>query len=76
MNFSWEEVERMAEAASAPDVQLAAEYSPDAIAPWQRLFGYTAVEAMQLIEQQREDGTSNPYAHQPLQQPLTPSRNT
>jgi hypothetical protein len=61
MDFNWEEVERLAQAASAQDAQVADEYSPDAIARWQRLFGYTKLEAMQLIKQQREDGMCTPF---------------
>jgi hypothetical protein len=56
MDSTWEEVERMAQAASAQDAKIANKYSPDVIARWQRLFNYTPVEAMQLIKQQREDG--------------------
>lgn len=61
MESSWDEVERMAQAASAQDAQMADEYSPDAIARWQRLFGYTSIEAKQLIKQQREDGAYPPF---------------
>jgi len=57
MDSTWDEVERMVQAASAQDFQIADEYSPDAIARWQRLFGYTSVDAIQLIKEQREDGT-------------------
>ncbi|KAF2675896.1 hypothetical protein K458DRAFT_447777 [Lentithecium fluviatile CBS 122367] len=57
MDHGWVEVERMAQAASAQDEQLADEHSPGAMARWQRLFGYTPVEAMHLIKQQHEDVT-------------------
>jgi hypothetical protein len=60
MDPTWDEVERMAQAASAQDAQIADEYSPEAMARWQGLFGYTHVEAMHLIKQQRQDGM---YAH-------------
>jgi hypothetical protein len=56
MDANWEEVERMAHAVSADDAQITDEFSPDAMKRWQRLFEYTAVEAIQLIKQQREDG--------------------
>lgn len=57
MDAGWEEVERMAQAASAHDAQLANEYpSTETIERWQRLFGYSRMEAVQLISRQRNDG--------------------
>jgi hypothetical protein len=53
----WAELERLARAAEAADVQLASEYpANDAIERWQKLFGYSSQEAVQLIGAQRSDG--------------------
>jgi hypothetical protein len=59
MDAGWEELERMAMAASAADAQIAYEYpSPDTIERWKRLFGYSHMEAVRLIGDQRGDGKS------------------
>lgn len=58
MDASWEEVERMAQAASVADAQIADEYpQPETIARWKRLFGYSHMEAVHLISKQRGDVT-------------------
>jgi hypothetical protein len=63
MDGGWEELERMAMAASADDAQIADQYpSIDTIERWKRLFGYSHMEAVRLIGDQRGDGTS----HRPL----------
>jgi hypothetical protein len=52
----WAEVERMAQATTAADAQIANEYPQlDTIARWKRLFGYNHVEAVHLISEQRND---------------------
>jgi hypothetical protein len=57
MDVEWEELERMAMAASADDAQIADEYpSVDTIERWKRLFGYSHMEAVRLIGDQRGDG--------------------
>jgi len=55
---AWEEVERMAQAASAADAQLAFEY-PDNITlqRWEKLFRYSHSEATRFISDQRNDCT-------------------
>ena len=54
----WNEAERMAQALMAADAQVADEYpSPETIFKWKRLFGYTHMEAVNLISQQRADLT-------------------
>jgi hypothetical protein len=59
MDAGWEELERMAMAVSAADAQIADEYpSPDTIEQWKRLFGYSHMEAVRLIGDQRGDGKS------------------
>jgi hypothetical protein len=59
MDAGWEELERMTMAASAADAQIADEYpSPDTIERWKRLFGYSHMEAVRLIGDQRGDGKS------------------
>jgi hypothetical protein len=59
MDTGWEELERMAIAASADDAQIANQYpSTDTIERWQRLFGYSPLEAVRLISDQRGDGKS------------------
>ncbi|KAF2788390.1 hypothetical protein K505DRAFT_353236 [Melanomma pulvis-pyrius CBS 109.77] len=58
MDTSWEEVERMAQAASAADAQIADEYpQPETITRWKRLFGYSHMETVHLISKQRSDVT-------------------
>ncbi|KAF1920590.1 hypothetical protein BDU57DRAFT_544270 [Ampelomyces quisqualis] len=58
MDAGWEEVERMAMAASANDAQIANKYpAPDTIERWKRLFGYSHMEAVRLIGDQRGDVT-------------------
>ncbi|CAO2656393.1 Nn.00g051960.m01.CDS01 [Neocucurbitaria sp. VM-36] len=58
MDADWEEVERMAIAASAEDAQLASQYpTPETIERWKRLFGYSHMEAVHLISGQRGDVT-------------------
>lgn len=53
----WEELERLAQAAGAADAQLASEYpSSETIDRWRKLFGYSNMEAVNLIGQQRGDG--------------------
>ena len=53
----WAELKRLARAAEAADVQLANEYpANDTIGRWQKLFGYSSQEAVQLISAQRSDG--------------------
>lgn len=53
----WAELERLARATEAVDVQLANEYpANDTIGRWQKLFGYSDQEAVQLIGAQRSDG--------------------
>jgi hypothetical protein len=60
MDAGWEELERMAMAASADDAQIANQYpSPDTIERWKRLFGYTHMEAVRLIGDQRGDGKAS-----------------
>ncbi len=40
MDAGWEELERMAQAASAADAQMASQYpTPETIERWKRLFG-------------------------------------
>jgi hypothetical protein len=57
MDAGWEELERMAQAASADDAQIADEHpSPDTIERWKRLFGYSQMESVRLIGEQRGDG--------------------
>lgn len=57
MDPGWEEVERLAQAASAADTQKASEQPcADTIARWRRLFGYSYMTAVHLIQRQREDG--------------------
>jgi hypothetical protein len=66
MDASWElnELENMAQAASAADAQIADEYpSPDNIERWKKLFGYTHLEDVQLISQQRRDGMPSRFVH-------------
>ena len=58
LDEGWAEVERLAQAAGAPDAQLASSYpSAETISRWQKLFGYSQTEAAHLIGQQRSDGT-------------------
>ncbi|KAF2641221.1 hypothetical protein P280DRAFT_542367 [Massarina eburnea CBS 473.64] len=58
MDKNWDEVERMAQAASAADALIAGEYpSADTIQRWKKLFGYSDMEATQLVSQQRADVT-------------------
>ncbi|KAJ4348123.1 uncharacterized protein N0V89_009495 [Didymosphaeria variabile] len=55
----WDEAERMAQAAGAADAQIADEYpSPETIERWKRLFGYSSVEAANLITAQRQDAVT------------------
>jgi hypothetical protein len=57
MDAGWEELERIAMATSADDAQIANQYpSRDTIERWQRLFGYSHMEAVRLIGDQRGDG--------------------
>jgi hypothetical protein len=57
MDAGLKELERMAIAASADDAQIADEYpSSDTIERWQRLFGYSHMECVRLIGDQRGDG--------------------
>ncbi|KAI8939590.1 hypothetical protein NX059_003354 [Plenodomus lindquistii] len=61
MDAGWEELERMARAATAADAELAAN-ATDTIPKettdrWKKLFGYTYWEAVRLIEEQRSDVT-------------------
>jgi hypothetical protein len=57
MDAGWEELERMANAASAADVEIASEYpTPKTIERWKTLFGYSHLEAVKLIGDQRGDG--------------------
>jgi hypothetical protein len=47
----------MAQAATAADVQLASQFpTPDTIERWKKLFGYSQMEAVKLIGDQRGDG--------------------
>lgn len=63
----WAEPERLARAAEAADVQLANEYpANDTIGRWQKLFGYSSQEAIQLIGAQRSDGEYKMQATIPL----------
>ncbi|KAF2869131.1 hypothetical protein BDV95DRAFT_596792 [Massariosphaeria phaeospora] len=65
-NAGWDEVLRMVDAASAADAQIADEYpQAEVIERWMRLFGYSRMEAAQLISQQRGDVTRDriPSAH-------------
>ncbi|KAF2033231.1 hypothetical protein EK21DRAFT_86353 [Setomelanomma holmii] len=58
MDAGWEELERLATAASANDAQIANQYpSPDTIERWKKLFGYSHMEAVRLIGDQRGDVT-------------------
>ncbi|KAF1843986.1 uncharacterized protein K460DRAFT_408302 [Cucurbitaria berberidis CBS 394.84] len=58
MDAGWEEVERMAVAASTDDARLASEYpTPETTKRWRRLFGYSQMEAVKLIGDQRGDVT-------------------
>ncbi|OAK95010.1 hypothetical protein IQ06DRAFT_284998 [Phaeosphaeriaceae sp. SRC1lsM3a] len=58
MDAGWEELERMAIAASANDAQIANQYpTPETIGRWTRLFGYSHMEAVRLIGDQRADVT-------------------
>jgi hypothetical protein len=57
MDADWEEFERMVNAASAAGAQIASEYpSPETIERWKRLFGYSHMEAVRLVGDQRGDG--------------------
>jgi len=57
----WAELERLARAAETADAQLASEYpTEDTIERWQKLFGYSSQEAVQLIGAQRNDGETTP----------------
>jgi hypothetical protein len=59
MDAGWEELERMAMAASANDAQIADECPPpETIERWEQLFGYSHMEAVRLIGDQRADGKS------------------
>lgn len=52
----WEEAERMAMAMSANDAQIASQYpTVDTIEGWKKLFGYSHIEAVRLIGEQRGD---------------------
>ncbi|KAF2001111.1 hypothetical protein P154DRAFT_522084 [Amniculicola lignicola CBS 123094] len=56
MDPAWQELQRMAEASSAADAQVADEYpTPETISRWKKLFGYSQMEAVSLITQQRQD---------------------
>jgi len=58
MDPSWEEVERMAKAASSVDALSASEFpTEEQIARWQKLFNYSRREALNLIAAQRSDVT-------------------
>lgn len=58
MDESWEELERMAQAASASDAQASKDFPTDEqIGRWQKLFNYTRREAFNLIKAQRSDLT-------------------
>lgn len=53
----------MAMAASADEAQIANQYpSPDTIERWKRLFGYSHIEAVLLIGDQRGDGISKMFS--------------
>jgi len=57
MDPGWEEAERMAMAMAADDAQIANQYpAPDTIERWKKLFGYSHMEAVRLIGDQRGDG--------------------
>lgn len=57
MDAGWEELERMAQAVSAADAQIALDYPTDeTIERWRHLFGYSRREARRLIGDQRGDG--------------------
>jgi hypothetical protein len=59
MDFGWEELERMAMAAYADDALAGDQYpSSDTIERWEKLFGYSYMEAVRLIGDQRNDGES------------------
>ncbi|KAF2129779.1 hypothetical protein P153DRAFT_356466 [Dothidotthia symphoricarpi CBS 119687] len=58
MDAGWEELERMAQAADAADAHLASHHpTKDTIERWKDLFGYSHMEAVQLIGNQRGDVT-------------------
>ncbi|KAF1977101.1 hypothetical protein BU23DRAFT_565249 [Bimuria novae-zelandiae CBS 107.79] len=71
----WDELERLAEASIA-DSQIANQYpSPETVERWQRLFGYSSVEAARLITAQRQDSMHMHRIKQTLPDeslPLTP----
>jgi hypothetical protein len=53
---AWEELNRMATAACASDALMSNKYpTPETIERWKRLFGYTHLEAVRLISDQRCD---------------------
>ena len=57
MDADWDELERLAHEASAPDAQIVSQYpSPETIERWKRIFGYSHIEAVRLIGDQRGDG--------------------
>jgi hypothetical protein len=59
MDFGWEELERMAMAAYADDAPTGSQYpSSNTIERWEKLFGYSYMEAVRLIGDQRDDGES------------------
>ena len=63
----WEELERLAQAANAADAQLASEHpSQETTARWQKLFGYSHQEAVNLIGAQRSDGKYNSHTSRKL----------
>ena len=55
MDPGWEEVERMAQAALSNTKTTDKYPEPETIARWKRLFGYSHVEAVNLISCQRGD---------------------
>ncbi|KAH6873007.1 hypothetical protein BKA58DRAFT_158491 [Alternaria rosae] len=58
MDAGWDELERMAHAASASDAQIASQYpAQESIERWMRLFGYSRIDAVRLISDQRGDVT-------------------
>jgi hypothetical protein len=73
MDTGWEELERMAMAASAVDAQMSTQFpSADTIERWKQLFGYSQLEAARLINEQRGDRKYAPgvlpciYQYQPV----------
>jgi hypothetical protein len=57
MDAGWDESDRMMQAALAADAQMAAQNpAPETVERWKRLFGYSYMEVLGLLGEQRGDG--------------------